>query len=87
MSIWVDADGWPVPPIVLLGCLVVEILYFRGWFVFVKEERTRGAAGTRSTVFLDGYEVNTIAWDSWLLRGVYFFIAVLLALIGDSTFS
>ena len=41
MSIWVDADGWPVPPIVLLACLAVEILYFRGWFVFVKEERTR----------------------------------------------
>ncbi len=84
MSIWVDADGWPVPPIVLLGCLVVEILYFRGWFVFVKEERARGAARARPTVFLDGYEVNTIAWDSWLLRGVYFFVAVLLALIGDS---
>ena len=84
MSIWVDVDGWPVPPIVLLGCLAAEILYFRGWFVFVKEERIRGAAGTRPTVFLDGYEVNTIAWDSWLLRGVYFFVAVLLALIGDS---
>ena len=84
MSIWVDADGWPVPPIVLLGCLVVEILYFRGWFVFIKEERARGAAGTRPTVILDGYEVNTIAWDSWLLRGVSFFVAVLLALIGDS---
>ena len=84
MSIWVDADGWPVPPIVLLGCLVVEILYFRGWFVFIKEERARGAAGTRPTVILDGYEVNTIAWDSWLLRGISFFVAVLLALIGDS---
>lgn len=84
MSIWVDADGWPVPPIVLLGCLVAEILYFRGWFVFVKEERARGTAGAKTAVILDGYEVDTIAWDSWLLRGVYFFVAVLLALIGDS---
>ena len=83
MSIWVDADGWPVPPIVLLGCLVVEILYFRGWFVFIKEERATGTAGAR-TVSLDGYEVNTIAWDSWLLRGVYFFVAILIALVGDS---
>ena len=84
MSIWVDADGWPVPPIVLLGCLVVEILYFRGWFVLVKEERARGTAGTRTSVSLDGYDVATIAWDRWLLRGVYFFVAVLIALVGDS---
>ena len=84
MSIWVDADGWPVPPIVLLGCLVAEILYFRGWFVFVKEEWARGAAGRRTAVSLDGFQVATIAWDSWLLRGVYFFAAVLMALVGDS---
>lgn len=84
MSIWVDADGWPVPPIVLLGCLVAEILYFRGWFVYIKDDRARGAAGARKTVSLDGFEVSTIAWDSWLLRGIYFFVAVLLALIGDS---
>src|SRR5690242_19929495 len=84
MSIWVDVDGWPVPPIVLLGCLVAEILYFRGWFVFIKEERAKGTAGTRTAISLDGYEVATIAWDSWLLRGVYFFVATLIALIGDS---
>ena len=81
MSIWVDADGWPVPPIVLLGCLIAEILYFRGWFVFVKEERARGTTGARTAVSLDGYEVATIAWDSWQLRGVYFFVAVLIALV------
>jgi cytochrome c oxidase assembly factor CtaG len=84
MSIWVDADGWPVPPIVLLGCLAAEILYFRGWFIFVKEERARGTAGARTAISLDGYEVATIAWDSWLLRGAYFFIAILIALAGDS---
>lgn len=84
MSIWVDVDGWPVPPIVLLGCLAAEILYFRGWLFFVKEERARGTAGTRTAISLDGYEVAIIAWDSWLLRGVYFFVATLMALIGDS---
>ncbi|HEY6539821.1 MAG TPA: cytochrome c oxidase assembly protein, partial [Ktedonobacteraceae bacterium] len=84
MSIWVDVDGWPVPPIVLLGCLAAEILYFRGWFVLVKEERAREAARTRTTLSLEDSEFGTIVWDSWTLRGVYFFIAVLLALVGDS---
>jgi hypothetical protein len=84
MSIWVDADGWPVPPIVLLACLVVEILYFRGWFVFVKEERATGTPRTRTVLPSDESEFGAIAWDSWLLRGVYFFVAILIALIGDS---
>ncbi|HZS75472.1 MAG TPA: cytochrome c oxidase assembly protein [Ktedonobacteraceae bacterium] len=35
MSIWVDANGWPIPPSVLLGCLVAELLYFRGWQALV----------------------------------------------------
>ncbi len=33
MNIWANAGGWPVPPIVLPGCLVAEILYFRGSYV------------------------------------------------------
>ena len=44
MSIWVDANGWPIPPTVLLGCLVAEILYFRGWRVLVKAEQRKEAA-------------------------------------------
>jgi cytochrome c oxidase assembly factor CtaG len=84
MSIWVDVDGWPVPPIVLLGCLAAEILYFRGWIVFVKEERARETAKAKTAVRRDDSDFGTIAWDSWLLRGIYFFIAILVALIGDS---
>ena len=49
MSIWVDANGWPVPPTVLLGCLVAEVLYFRGWRVLVKAEQTKAARANYST--------------------------------------
>src|SRR6266581_4095130 len=49
MSIWVDANGWPIPPTVLLGCLVAEILYFRGWRVLVKAEQAKRAARSRAT--------------------------------------
>ncbi|HEU0002589.1 MAG TPA: cytochrome c oxidase assembly protein [Ktedonobacteraceae bacterium] len=80
MSIWFDVDGWPVPPIVLLGCLVAETLYFRGWFILVKAERAKDTA----RVMPSGSEDGTIVWDSWLLRGVYFTVAILIALVGDS---
>src|SRR5689334_8535320 len=84
MSIWVGAYGWPVPPIVLLGCLAVEILYFRGWFIFAKEERARATARVKVALPRSNSEFDAIAWDSWLLRGVYFFSAILLAVAGDS---
>src|SRR5215469_6037971 len=48
MNIWVDANGWPIPPTVLLGCLVAEILYFRGWRVLVKAEQAKKAARGRA---------------------------------------
>jgi cytochrome c oxidase assembly factor CtaG len=48
MSIWVDANGWPVPPTVLLGCLIAEILYFRGWRILVKAEQAKKAARARA---------------------------------------
>jgi len=80
MSIWVDVDGWPVPPIVLLGCLAAEILYFRGWYILVKTERAKDTARVKTSSSEDG----TIVWDSWLLRGVYFTVAILIALVGDS---
>ena len=48
MSIWTDANGWPIPPTVLLGCLVAEILYFRGWQVLVKAEQGKTARATTS---------------------------------------
>ena len=78
MGIWVDVYGWPVPPLVLLGCLIAELLYFRGWRILVKEERAKQNAGT-------GYFPVGQA-GSWLWRGFYFLIAVIVLLVGDSVF-
>ena len=81
MSIWVDAYGWPFPPTVLLGCLVAEILYFRGWRVLVKAEQRKTARATPVLVLTSsgGYQ-----WDSWLWRGVYFLGAICITLLADS---
>jgi putative membrane protein len=84
MNIWANADGWPVPPIVLLGCLVGEILYFRGWYVLVREERAKEIARAISPATLTGSETDKYVWDSWLWRGVYFMAAIFIALVGDS---
>lgn len=82
MSIWVDANGWPIPPTVLLGCLVAEILYFRGWRVLVKAEQAKraGMAPSASTSF----EAGRYQWDSWFWRGAYFLGAIFIILLGDS---
>src|SRR5258707_15569082 len=81
MSIWVDANGWPIPPIVLLGCLAAEILYFRGWRVLVKAEQRKTASATTAPVLTGsgGYQ-----WNSWLWRGAYFLGAIFFILLGDS---
>ena len=81
MSIWVDANGWPIPPMVLLGCLVAEILYFRGWRVLVKAEQRKTARVTTSPASASsaGYQ-----WDSWLWRSTYFLGAIFITLLGDS---
>ena len=78
MNIWVDANGWPIPPIVLLGCLVAEILYFRGWQVLVKAEQRKTTTSPELTGS-GGYQ-----WDSWLWRGAYFLGAIFIILLGDS---
>jgi putative membrane protein len=85
MTIWVDANGWPVPPTVLLGCFVAEILYIRGWMTLVKEELTEKAASTTVSTIFTGARAGAYRWDSWFWRGISFLIALLFALIGDST--
>jgi putative membrane protein len=81
MNIWVDANGWPIPPLVLLGCLAAEILYFRGWQVLVKAEQRETARATTSPELTGsgGYK-----WDSWFWRGAYFLGATFIILLGDS---
>src|SRR6266516_3254410 len=80
MSIWTDANGWPIPPTVLLGCLVAEILYFRGWQVLVKAEQRQPARARKSVALHDSHA----QWDSWLWRGIYFLIAIFIIILGAS---
>jgi len=81
MNIWVDANGWPVPPIVLLGCLVAEILYFRGWRVIVKAEQRKAA---RVHPVLTGSRAGEYQWDGWLWRGIFFLGAIFAFLLAAS---
>src|SRR6266851_9375185 len=84
MSIWVDANGWPVPPSVLLGCLVAEMLYFRGWRVLVKAEQAKRAAMAMTHSALTASDGGKYQWDSWFWRGTYFLGAIFITLVGDS---
>jgi putative membrane protein len=83
MSIWVDANGWPIPPTVLLGCLVAEILYFRGWQVLVKAEQRRTAAAKTSSA-LTGSHAAVYQQNSWLWRGIFFLGAIFAFLLASS---
>ena len=83
MSIWVDANGWPIPPTVLLGCLIVEVLYFRGWRVLVKAEQSKAARAQAHSVF-NGSQAEEYRWSSWFWRGTYFLGAIFALLLASS---
>jgi cytochrome c oxidase assembly factor CtaG len=84
MGIWVDANGWPFPPLVLLGCLVAEILYFRGWRVLVKEVHAKeDARAILSTTFIAS-DSGASWWNSWLWRGIFFISAIAVFLLAAS---
>lgn len=83
MSIWVDASGWPIPPTILLGCLVAEILYFRGWRVLVRAERAK-AARAKAHSIVSTVQAREDQWGSWFWRGTYFFGAVIVLLLASS---
>jgi putative membrane protein len=86
MGIWVDANGWPIPPAVLLGCLVAEIIYFRGWRVLVKAEQAKRAARGRATTSptSSSFDTGTYQWNSWFWRGTYFLGAIFAFLLASS---
>ncbi|HEV2580636.1 MAG TPA: cytochrome c oxidase assembly protein [Ktedonobacteraceae bacterium] len=84
MNIWVDANGWPVPPAVLLGCLAAEILYFRGWQVIVKGIRAKEAARARNPALFTGAPIGEYRWDKWLWHGIYFLGAIFALLLASS---
>src|SRR5271157_4630140 len=83
MSIWVDASGWPIPPTVLLGCLVAEVLYFRGWRVLVKAEQAKAARAKTHPVFKVS-QAREDGWSSWFWRGTYFLGAIFTVLLASS---
>jgi cytochrome c oxidase assembly factor CtaG len=83
MSIWVDANGWPIPPTVLLGCLVAEVLYFRGWRVLVKAEQAK-ASRAKAHAVMNGFQTGEYRWSSWFWRGTYFLGAILTLLFASS---
>ena len=81
MNVWVDANGWPVPPIVLLVCLVAETLYVRGWRVLRKEEQVKHIAVSTTRVHTGAAEQQ---WSSWYWRGIYFLGAIFVFLVAAS---
>ena len=83
MNIWVDANGWPVPPAILLGCLVAEILYFRGWSLLIKAEQ-RKAARTSTSPAVTASQAGAFRWDSWFWRSIYFLGAIFVFLLASS---
>ena len=83
MNIWVDANGWPVPPTILLGCLVAEILYFRGWSLLIKAEQRKAARTSTSPAFT-GSKAGAFRWDSWFWRSIYFLGAIFVFLLASS---
>lgn len=83
MNIWVDANGWPVPPQVLLVCLLAEILYFRGWRLLFKAEQKKNARA-RSQAVLTGSPAGLYSLDSWLWRSIYFLGAIFAFLLASS---
>ncbi|MDQ2902747.1 MAG: cytochrome c oxidase assembly protein [Ktedonobacteraceae bacterium] len=86
MNIWVDANGWPFPPIILLGCFVAEILYFRGWRLLVKEAPATASAGVKTPPLLPGFDVAAYQQDGlgWRWRGTFFLGAILTLLVASS---
>ncbi len=84
MSIWVDAHGWPIPPIVLIACLAAEVLYFRGWCVLIKGARAKETARTISSPALGSFEVGIYQRHIWLWRGIFFVCAIFVVLLATS---
>lgn len=84
MSLWVDVNGWPVPPTVLLGCLVIEGLYFRGWNVLVKSKSVQETAGKMVLPAASHPDTAAQLPSNWYWRGAFFHIAILVFLLGSS---
>lgn len=78
MSIWVDAMGWPVPPLLLVACLVAEIVYFRGWEIIVRGARAKASVRPSTGA------ASAAQWHGWLWRALFFSVALLALLVASS---
>ena len=91
MSIWADANGWPVPPAMLLGCLAAEILYLRGWFMLIKGEerkallyRSLTQAPIQASPAFASVKAGKYRGNSWLQRGIFFLCTIFFFLVAVS---
>ena len=84
MNIWVYASGLPFPPILLLGCVLAEVLYIRGWMTLAKEELTKNTARTSSSFGVAGFHTGGYQRSRWFWRGIFFILALFFTLAGDS---
>lgn len=84
MNIWADANGWPIPPVLLLGCLIAEILYFRGWRVIVRGIQAKEAARAMMPPRFTGSANHEHRWNTWLWRGIFFSGAIFTFLVAAS---
>ena len=80
MGFWTDANGWPVPPLVLLACLIAEILYFRGWEIITRGVQAKEAARAK----IPGSTAQSSRRKVWLWRGLFFSCALFLLLVASS---
>ena len=81
MNIWTDANGWPIPPIILLGCLLAEILYVRGWRVLVTKEQEQEAARGIPSPIVSHSPGTMFQRNIWFWRGILFLCSMLTFLL------
>jgi putative membrane protein len=84
MNIWVDANGWLIPPHLLLGCLAAEILYFRGWRLIVRGVRAKDAARARTSPASTGSAAGEAQGNIWFWRSTFFLGALFAFLLASS---
>lgn len=84
MSIWVDANGWPVPPYLLLGCLALEILYYRGWNLITSKLQAQRASRATYSAASAGPVPGDTRWNTWLWRAIFFSCALFAFLLTAS---
>lgn len=84
MSIWADANGWPVPPTILLLSLIAEALYFRGWYILIQDAQGQKAAKMIIPSFLTVSHHGKDQRNIWLWRGTFFLIAIIALILASS---